>query len=134
MATILVGNQNLEIDAKQLDSYLKGGTMPPALATALAPMVSAPSSPTGGTKLAGSKVVIYNGPFAADRAGAGLARLGLSQPDGTELAKSLDRTYGDRISLFTSSDLRAGAERFNGSMGSLLRNGSTLFADAAVAR
>jgi hypothetical protein len=134
MATVMVGRQNVEVAAKALDTYLKGGAMPAELATALAPMISAPSTPTGGSITNNSKVVIYNGPFAADRAGAGLARLGLSQPDGTEIAKSLDRTYGDRITLFTSSDLRTGAERFTGAMGSLLRNGSTLFADASFAR
>ena len=106
--------------------------MPAPLANAIAPMVSAPADPTGGVKVNSSKVVIYNGPFTSDRAEAGLARVGLSQPDGKSIAKALDRSYGNRINLFTSDDLRAGAERFTGGMGSLLRYDSEAL--LAVAR
>jgi hypothetical protein len=132
MATVAIGSQQFEVDRKALAAYLDGGAMPASLATAIAPMVSAPADPTGGSIANASKVVIYNGPFSSDRAEAGLARLGLSQPNGTSIAKALDRTYGSRITLFTSSDLRAGAERFTGGMGSLFRYDSKAL--LAVAR
>ena len=121
MASVTIGSQQIEVDARELAAYLDGGAMPAPLATAIAPMVSAPADPTGRSVATASKVVIYKGPFATERAGAGLARVGLSQPDGGRIAKALDRTYGDRITLFTSSDLRTGAERFTGGMGSVLR-------------
>ncbi|MBC8144647.1 MAG: hypothetical protein H7X80_03615, partial [bacterium] len=58
-------------------------------------------------------------PLQQGRAAASLAKMGLEQVDGNKLAGAFDRTYGDRVSMYVSNDLRIGAQRYDGSMGSL---------------
>lgn len=119
-----VGKRSVEVETKALHAYLNGGAPPQALADALAPAMpkGAIGSMTGG-RTSSATLVVYRGPFVQGRGGdnntGALAKLNLEQVDGTQLAKALDRTYGDRAAVYVSNDLRVGADRFTSGMGSL---------------
>lgn len=120
--TLMVGDRAVEIDGASLNRYLDGGAAPKELAGVLEPMMPSPGSEMTGRRTA-PKLIVYRGPLMQGRSGeATLARVGLRQADGTKLASALDRTYGDRSSIYVSDDLRSGASQFRGGeedMGSL---------------
>lgn len=122
MMTLMVGDRAVEIDGASLNRYLDGGAAPKALAAVLEPMMPSPGSEMTGLRTA-PKFIVYRGPLMQGRSGeATLARVGLRQADGTKLASALDRSYGDRSSIYISDDLRSGAVQFRGGekdMGSL---------------
>jgi len=120
MTPVTVGGRTVEMSASELARFVDGGAMPQALESALASMIPSGESNrwTGGG--ATPSFVLYRGPLQQGRAAGALARLGLEQVDAARLAGALERTYGDRVDLYVSNDLRIGAERYDRSMGSLV--------------
>ncbi len=108
---LVVGNKSIEVDAEALNRYLDGGDLPKDVAAVLNPLMPASGSDMTGRRDA-PKLVVYRGPLVQGRTGlAPLRRAGLDQIDGAMLATALDRTYGDRTSVYVSDDLRLGARQ-----------------------
>jgi hypothetical protein len=120
--TLAIGKNLVEVDQKSLAAYLKGGAIPKSLADALAPMTTTAGNNVTGNKPS-QKLIVYRGPFVQGRGSSDgrslMATLGIEQVEGNELAKALDRTYGDRTPIYVSDDLRNGARSIRGNMGSL---------------
>jgi hypothetical protein len=120
--TIAIGKNSVEVDQKSLAAYLKGGAIPESLADALAPLTQTNGSDMTGRKPS-QKLIVYRGPFVQGRGSSDgrtlMATLGIEQVEGNDLAKALDRTYGDRTPIYVSDDLRAGARSVRGNMGYL---------------
>jgi peptidoglycan hydrolase-like protein with peptidoglycan-binding domain len=117
---VVVGDRTIDVDSRELASFVAGGAVPSALDAAIAPMVPESTSNqwTGGS--ANTKTfVVYRSPLQQGRASSTLDELGLEQVDGRKLAGALDRAYTGRMALFVSDDLRVGAQRYESSMGSL---------------
>ncbi|MBS1913506.1 MAG: peptidoglycan-binding protein [Bacteroidetes bacterium] len=112
-SSVLIGERSVQVDSKSMAEYLRGGAMPGVLADAVADLASGGSDPRGSRP--GSTVVLYRGPFVQGRHGAApagyLGAAGMEQADGGQLAKALDRSFGDRMAIYTSDDLRVGATR-----------------------
>lgn len=123
---VVVGSSEVDVPSAELVAYLDGGAIPDALSAVLAPMVPSSGHLTGGNDA--PTLILYRGPLAQGRAPAALADLGLSQIDATRLADALDRTYGSRIELYTSDDLRHGATRHSGGLGWLFANPPAMYA------
>jgi peptidoglycan hydrolase-like protein with peptidoglycan-binding domain len=120
-APVTIGGRSVDVDARELAAFVAGGAVPKALDAALAPMLpqSAATQWTGGGGGPAPTIVVYHGPLQQGGAPAALDRMGLAQADGVKLAAALDRTYGARMSLYVSDDLRVGAEPYEQGMGSL---------------
>jgi hypothetical protein len=122
MTTLAIGKNSVEVDQKSLAAYLKGGAIPEPLANALAPLTQSGGNNVTGNKPS-QKLIVYRGPFVQGRGSSDgrtlLATLGVEQIEGNDLARALDRTYGDRTPIYVSDDLRAGARSVRGNMGYL---------------
>lgn len=112
---MMVGNRETKFNASGVRGYLEAGDIPTDLAAAVSPFATGGSSVTGNRSA--KNVVVYRGPLSQGRladpkASAELrAKLGLEPIDGAKLANAFDRTYGDKMAIFVSDDLRAGATR-----------------------
>jgi peptidoglycan hydrolase-like protein with peptidoglycan-binding domain len=136
-----IGAQSVTTDAKSMAAYLNGGTVPASLDEAITKMIPSGSTTVTGGRLP-AKLIVYRGPFVQGRSGADgsslLGRLKLDQIDGAKLATALDRSYGDRASLYLSDDLRLNARsiRSSNDQGSIdvMLGHSRLFAEAVMSR
>ena len=117
VTTLTVGERVVDVDAAELALFVAGGAIPKALESMLSPMLPQSSSNRWTGASDAKTFVVYRSPLQQGRAAEALERNGLAQVDGGKLAGALDRVYGDRMTLYVTDDLRAGATRYDRSMG-----------------
>lgn len=106
--TLQLGNTSVRLDAARLAKYLKGGAIPAPLAAALLPFAGAnkDTADRSGDTLA---LIIYRGPLVQGRSKRSRSLLrdaGLEQIDGEQLVEALRRSYGGKLAIHLSNDLR----------------------------
>lgn len=131
--TIGIDGNLMQLNASEVDAYVQGGEMPKALADLVGRYTTNGNNETG--RRGGAQVIVYRGPFFQGRAAGVLQKLGLDQIDGAKLAGAFDKSFGEKLNLFISNDLRTGATNFregSDTQGSLdpMRTRSQMFAEA----
>jgi hypothetical protein len=121
-----IGDRRVEVSMQSIKAYVAGGEIPKELASVISPMLPSGSQLTGRTD--SPTFIIYRGPLVQGRGEQALASVGLEQLDGADLAAAFDRTYGTRMELFTSDDLRSGAVRYHSGLGSLMHPTDAMYA------
>lgn len=116
---VTLGNRTIDISSSELAKYVEGGDIPKPLESALSSMLPQGATNQWTGAIPTTAFVVYRSPLQQGRAAGAMARLGHEQVDAGKLAAALDRTYGNRMTLYVSNDLRIGAERFERSMGIL---------------
>ncbi len=110
--SVVFGDHAIDVPSNELAGWVAGGKIPDAIMKELGPKVPSDDQLTG--RSASPTIVVYRGPLVQGRGPAALASLGLQQVDGARLATAMDRTFGTRVELYLSDDLRQGASRYHG--------------------